>query len=97
MITERVKITTSDKFFYKISSEDSCKVILEYNPDKNDLFLDIIELLDDYSKFISKIIIHKSLDEHFESQIQITVSKSKIESLTKNIRNLNYKELSEVN
>ena len=94
---ERVKITTQDKFFYKIDSEDSCKVILESNLDKKYLFLDIIELLDDYSKFISKIIIHKSLDEHFESQIQITVSKSKMEPLVKNIRNLNYKELSEVN
>lgn len=94
---ERVKITTQDKFFYKIDSEESCKVILESNLDKKDLFLDIIELLDDYSKFISKIIIHKSLDEHFESQIQITVSKSKMEPLVKNIRNLNYKELSEVN
>ena len=94
---ERVKITTQDKFFYKIDSEESCKVILESNLDKTDLFLDIIELLDDYSKFISKIIIHKSLDEHFESQIQITVSKSKMEPLVKNIQNLNYKELSEVN
>ena len=97
MITERVKITTYDKFFYKIDSEDFCKLILESNLDKTDLFLDIIELLDDYSEFISKIIIHKSLEEHFESQIQITVSKSKIELLTKNIRNLNYKDLSEVN
>lgn len=94
---ERVKITTQDKFFYKLDSEESCKVILESNLDKKGLFLDIIELLDDYSKFISKIIIHKSLDEHFESQIQITVSKSKMEPLVKNIRNLNYKELSEVN
>ncbi|AMD17360.1 hypothetical protein TL18_04595 [Methanobrevibacter sp. YE315] len=94
---ERVKITTQDKIFYKIDSKESCKVILESNLDKKDLFLDIIELLDDYSKFISKIIIHKSLDEHFESQIQITVSKSKMEPLVKNIRNLNYKELSEVN
>ena len=70
---------------------------MESNLDKTDLFLDIIELLDDYSEFISKIIIHKYLEEHFESQIQITVSKSKIELLTKNIRNLNYKDLSEVN
>ena len=97
MIMERVKITTQGKFFYKIDSEDSCKVILESTLDKNDLFLDIVELLDDYSEFISKIMIHKSLDEHFESQIQITVSKSKMESLVKNIGNLNYKELSEVN
>ena len=94
---ERVNITKQGKFFYKINSEDSYKVILESNLDKKDLFLDIIELLDDYSNFISKIIIHKSLDEHFESQIQITVSKSKMESLVKNIRDLNYKELSEVN
>ena len=94
---ERVKITTQGKFFYKLDSEDSCKVILESNLDKKDLFLDIIELLDDYSIFISKIIIHKSLDEHFESQIQITVSKSKLEQLVKNIRDLNYNELSEVN
>ena len=97
MIMERVKITTYCKFFYKIDSEDSCKVILESTLDKNDLFLDIVELLDDYSEFISKIMIHKSLDEHFKSQIQITVSKSKMESLVKNIGNLNYKELSEVN
>ena len=97
MITERVKITTYGKFFYKIDSGDFCKLILESNLDKTDLFLDIIELLDDYSEFISKIIIHKYLEEHFESQIQITVSKSKIELLTKNIRNLNYKDLSEVN
>lgn len=94
---ERVKITTQGKFFYKLDSEDSCKVILESNLDKKDLFLDIIELLDDYSNFISKIIIHKSLDEHFESQIQITVSRSKMEQLVKNILDLNYKELSEVN
>ena len=94
---ERVKITTQGKFFYKLDSKDSYKVILESNLDKKGLFLDIIELLDDYSKFISKIIIHKSLDEHFESQIQITVSKSKMEPLVKNIRDLNYKELSEVN
>ena len=97
MITEGVKITTYDKFFYKIDSGDSCKLILESNLNKADLFLDIIALLNDYSEFISKIIIHKSLEEHFESQIQITVSKSKIDSLTKNIRNLSYKELSEVN
>lgn len=94
---ERVKITTYCKFFYKMDSEDSFKVILESTLDKNDLFLDIVELLDDYSEFISKIMIHKSLDEHFESQIQITVSKSKMESLVKNIENLNYKELGEVN
>lgn len=94
---ERIKITTYDKFFYKIDSEDSCKFILESTLDKMSLFLDIIELLDDYSEFISKIIIHKSLKENFESQIQITVSKSKIDALTKNIRNLNYIELSEVN
>lgn len=80
-----------------MDSEDSFKVILESTLDKNDLFLDIVELLDDYSEFISKIMIHKSLDEHFESQIQITVSKSKMESLVKNIENLNYKELGEVN
>lgn len=97
MKVEMVKITTHDKFFYKIDSGDSCKVILESDLDKSDLFLDIIELLNDYSKFISKIIIHKSLDEHFESQIQITISKSKLESLTKIIRNLNYIELTEVN
>ena len=59
MITEMVKITTYDKFFYKIDSGDFCKLILESNLDKTDLFLDIIELLDDYSEFISKIIIHK--------------------------------------
>ncbi len=94
---EGIKITTHDKFFYKIYSEDSCKLILKSNLDKTDLFLDIIGLLNDYSEFISKIIIHKSLEGNFESQIQITVSKSKIESLTKNIRDLNYKELSEVN
>ena len=94
---ERINITTQGKFFYKLDSEDSCKVILESNLDKKDLFLDIIELLDDYSNFISKIIIHKSLDEHFESQIQITVSRSKMEQLVKNILDLNYKELSEVN
>ena len=97
MITEEFKITTHEKFFYKIDSGDSCKLILESNLNKEDLFLDIIALLNDYSEFISKIIIHKSLEEHFESQIQITVSKSKIESLTKTIRNLSYKELSEVN
>ena len=70
-----------------MDSEDSFKVILESTLDKNDLFLDIVELLDDYSEFISKIMIHKSLDEHFESQIQITVSKSKMEPLVKNIEN----------
>ena len=94
---EEFNITTYSKFFYKLDSNDSCKVILESILNKNDLFLDIIELLDDYSEFISKIIIHKSLDEHYESQIQITVSKSKMETLTKNFRNLNYKELREVN
>lgn len=97
MIMGRIKITIYGKFFYKIDSGDSYKVILESNLDKNDLFLDIIGLLDVYSEFISKIIIHKSLDERFESQIQITVSKSKIESLMKNIRDLNYNELGEVN
>jgi len=90
-------ITTKGKFFYKLDSEDSYKVVLESILDKNDLFLDIVELLDDYSEFISKIIIHKSLDEYYESQIQINVSKSKMESLAKNIINLNYNELSEVN
>ena len=90
-------ITTQGKFFYKLDSEDSYKVVLESILDKKDLFLDIVELLDDYSEFISKIIIHKSLDEHYESQIQFTVLKSKMEPLAKNIRNLNYKDLSEVN
>jgi len=44
---ERIKITKYGKFFYKIDSGDSYKVILESNLDKNELFLDIIELLDD--------------------------------------------------
>lgn len=92
-----VNITTRGKFFYKFDSEDSYKVVLETILDKNDLFIDILELLNDYSEFISKVSIHKSLDEHYESQIQITVSKSKMEPLAKNIKNLNYKELGEVN
>lgn len=97
MIMERIKITKYGKFFYKIDSGDSYKVILESNLDKNELFLDIIELLDDYPELISKIIIHKSLEEHFESQIQFTVLKSKMELLAKNIKDLNYKELDGVN
>lgn len=93
---EMVDITAYSKFFYKVDSESSCIFVLESILDKNDLFLDITRLLDDYSEFISQIVIHKSLDERFESQIQITVSKSKRESLIKCIRKLNYKELGEI-
>lgn len=94
---EMINITTDSKFFYKLNSEDAYKIILESNPNKKDLFLDIINLLDDYSKSISKIVIHKSRDDYIESQIQIIVSKSESEPITKKIKDLNYKDLSEVN
>lgn len=94
---ERVDITTRGKFFYKVDTKESYKIVLESKLDENDLFLDIVELLDEYSEFISKIMIHKSLDECFESEIQINISKPKMKSLSKNIRKLNYKELGEVN
>lgn len=94
---EWINISTYDKFFYKIDTGDSYIIILESALSKKDLFLDIIELLNDYSEFISKIMIHKSLNENFESQIQITVSKSELELIVKKIKFLDYKEVGGVN
>lgn len=63
--------------------------------DEENVFEDVIKLMDTYPQGISDVTITKSINDSFKSQIQIIVSEYRLKTITKSIRRLNYVEVEE--